>query len=92
MSDTLPVLENLVKSLYEEDPDTPDHIFLKMLTLARTLDEEPGSVYAVLLVAIKELTHALEIMRSAVHDVHDDLDWLDENLSTVYPAWYLKED
>lgn len=92
MQDTSTILADFVTGTYGEDPDCPDHLYLKVLTLARTLDDNPGSVYAMLLVAVKELTHALEIMRNVVEDVHDDIDWLDEHLARVYPAWYTNPD
>lgn len=90
MSDvhTLPPCERFVRETYGEDEHCPDHLHMKLLVLARQLDEHPGSVYFVLLAAIKELTQAFERITDRVQDVHSDLDWLDANLSQEYPAWY----
>ena len=88
MSASLDTLPLFVEEVYG-DGETPDHIYLKVLTLARMLEEEPTYGKRLLLVAIAELTMGVEDLQRAILDVHSEIDWLDEHLQRVYPAWYL---
>lgn len=81
-------LSSFVSEQYGEDPECPDHIHLKVLTLARTLEEDPATIYPLILTAIAELTRGIEQIQQRLLDVHSEIAWLDEHLSRVYPAWY----